>query len=461
MSCNDVAIRLESVTKTYRLAKRPADRIWSHVLNNLGDKCGSGKIGKCLKEHAEKKTRQFHVLNNISLEIKKGESYGILGKNGAGKTTLLQIIAGVLQPSSGTVSVNGRLAALLALGSGINPEFTGLENIYFQGAILGLAKSEIDERLEEIIAFADIGEHISAPVKTYSSGMLMRLAFSIQVQVDPEILIVDEAFAVGDAIFRKRCNKKMDELVDSGVTFLFVSHGEESIRTLTKKAILLEQGKVISRGLTNNVIADYRLRQNILENQYLQKLKRVGVNVASETEHEVKDKSLKDRKLSTHYGEDPISLTDIKLLNDKGEECHVFESNDYVTIKIRMTVLDDLKHLNVGVRIRNVEGVKIYSWGTFNRDMSLYNAGSQLEEKMFWSQEHEKDDVLDFSFRFESRLGENEYEVEIYVAEERKPNFLDQKILLWVSEAAFFKVKLNRKDNFYGGVVDLNMSCDV
>jgi len=457
MSSDDIAIKLERVTKTYSLAKRPADRLSSHVLTTLGNKFGPGKLGNYLKLQGEKRTRQFHVLHNINLEIRKGESYGILGKNGAGKTTLLQIISGVLQPTSGSVMVNGRLAALLALGSGINPAFTGLENIYLQGAILGLKKSEIDQRLEEIIAFADIGEHISAPVKTYSSGMLMRLAFSIQVQVDPEILIVDEAFAVGDAIFRKRCNEKLDELINSGVTFLFVSHSEESVRTLTKKAILIESGRLCASGSTNEVIAEYRIRQNLLENKYLQKLKKVGVMLEEVRECDVKDKALAGKKLSTHYGADPIVLTKIRIMDSKNKECYVFEGNQIIRIEINLKALMELTHLNIGVRLRNVEGVKIYSWGTFNCDMGKYNSGESKEDDLFWKRVFKPGEDLSISFEFESTLGENEYEVEVYVAEERQPNFLDQKILLWVSEAAFFRMNVDRKNKFYGGVVDLDM----
>ncbi len=202
--------------------------------------------------------REFWALKDVSFDVKNGETVGIIGRNGSGKSTLLQIITGTLAPTEGTVITHGRIAALLELGSGFNPDFTGRENVYLNGALLGFSTAQIDEKFDAIASFADIGEHLDQPVKTYSSGMLVRLAFAVQVQVEPEILIVDEALAVGDALFQKRCFQRIEKLVSDGTTVLFVSHDQESVRTLTNRALLLNKGRSVEWGLSSEVVLKYR-----------------------------------------------------------------------------------------------------------------------------------------------------------------------------------------------------------
>lgn len=225
---SDVAIKIAEVTKVYQLYKRPMDRL----------KESMSLIRK--KEYHQK----FYALNNINLEIKKGESIGIVGKNGSGKSTLLKIISGVLTQSKGQVYVDGKVSALLELGTGFNPEYTGIENIYANGLIMGYSKEEMDERLDDIVNFAQIGEYIYQPVKTYSSGMFARLAFATAINVDPEILIVDEVLAVGDAKFQIKCINKMEEFKASGKTVLFVSHTLEQIKRFCSKGIWIDQGEM-------------------------------------------------------------------------------------------------------------------------------------------------------------------------------------------------------------------------
>ncbi|MDZ5724321.1 ABC transporter ATP-binding protein [Acetobacterium sp. K1/6] len=225
---SDVAIKIEEVTKIYQLYKRPMDRL----------KESMSLIKK--KEYHQK----FYALNNINLEIKKGESIGIVGKNGSGKSTLLKIISGVLTQSKGEVYVDGKVSALLELGTGFNPEYTGIENIYANGLIMGYSQEEMDERLDDIVNFAQIGEYIYQPVKTYSSGMFARLAFATAINVDPEILIVDEVLAVGDAKFQIKCINKMEEFKASGKTVLFVSHTLEQIKRFCTKGVWIDQGEM-------------------------------------------------------------------------------------------------------------------------------------------------------------------------------------------------------------------------
>lgn len=245
---SEIAIKVENLSKCYQIYKQPRDRLKQFVLPHF-----QRTIGVTPKQYF----REFWALKDVSFEVKKGETVGIIGRNGSGKSTLLQMICGTLNPTSGSIQTNGRIAALLELGSGFNPEFTGRENVYLNGAVLGLSKDEIDNRFDHIVEFADIGEFIDQPVKTYSSGMFVRLAFSIQSNVNPEILIVDEALAVGDAYFVHRCMLRFHELQKLGTTILFVSHDATAIRSLCSKAIWLADGNVIAKGDTVNVVDSY------------------------------------------------------------------------------------------------------------------------------------------------------------------------------------------------------------
>ena len=235
----DIAISLKNVSKCFQRYAHPVDRLKEILL--------PGKS----------KTSQFWALRNVDLEIEKGQTVGIVGRNGSGKSTLLQIIAGTLTPTTGEVVVRGRVSALLELGSGFNPEFTGSQNVFFNARLLGLTQQEIEDKFDAIAAFADIGDFIKQPVKTYSSGMFVRLAFAVAVNVDPEILIVDEALAVGDIVFQHRCMRRMRSMMDSGVTTLFVSHDSGAIKTLCNSAVMIDAGKIYTNGTPNDVIIKY------------------------------------------------------------------------------------------------------------------------------------------------------------------------------------------------------------
>ncbi|MGR9108600.1 MAG: ABC transporter ATP-binding protein [Gammaproteobacteria bacterium] len=233
-------IEVENTSKSYRLYDRPRDRLLQTVF-------------------AGRRTfyREFQALHDVSLRVGPGESVAIIGRNGAGKSTLLKLIAGVLQPTSGRIRVSGRIAALLQLGTGFNPEFTGRENIYFNGAILGFTRADIKRRFDEIAAFADIGDFIEQPVKSYSSGMTMRLAFAVSVCLEPEILIVDEALAVGDALFQFKCKVRLQEVIQRGTTLLFVSHDMSAVRAFCTRAIYLEHGRKKIEGEPETVTESY------------------------------------------------------------------------------------------------------------------------------------------------------------------------------------------------------------
>lgn len=240
MSSN-IAISLSNLSKSYQIYEKPSDRFWQIL---LGEK--------------KKYVRSFQALNDISLEIKRGEVVGVMGVNGSGKSTLLQLICGTLNPTTGIISVGGRISALLELGSGFNMEFTGKENVQLSAAIRGMGAQEIAQRYQAIIDFAQIGDFIDQPVKTYSSGMLVRLAFAVAINSDPDILVIDEALAVGDELFQKKCFSRLEFLREQGVTIFFVSHSGQQVVELCSRAILLDRGELLMSGAPNAVYASYQ-----------------------------------------------------------------------------------------------------------------------------------------------------------------------------------------------------------
>jgi ABC-type polysaccharide/polyol phosphate transport system ATPase subunit len=246
---SEYAIKVEGLGKCYQIYSHPRDRLKQFFLP---------KLQHIIKKNSNRYYKEFWALEDISFEVARGTSLGILGLNGAGKSTLLQIICKTLNPTSGSVSVNGRVAALLELGAGFNPEFTGLENIYLNGSIIGISRIDIENKIDQILEFADIGEFINQPVKTYSSGMYVRLAFAIAIHSDPEILIIDEALAVGDFIFQQKCNLFIKEKL-AGVTKIFVSHDIGAVANMTEKAIVLRQGKLIFYGDSQSAIQAYQI----------------------------------------------------------------------------------------------------------------------------------------------------------------------------------------------------------
>lgn len=251
MSSDDIAIRVQNLSKCYQIYDAPRDRLKQFILPRL-----SRITGLPRKQYF----REFWALKNVSFEVNKGETFGLIGRNGAGKSTLLQILCGTLTPSSGSVQINGRVAALLELGAGFNPEFTGQENVYLNATVLGLSKEEIDTRYESIIAFADIGEFINQPVKTYSSGMFVRLAFAIAIHVEPSILIIDEALSVGDIAFQNKCILKIRELRDKGTTLLFVTHDLSTMQLICDQVAWLDSGGIAMLGDPVAVSQEYYVK---------------------------------------------------------------------------------------------------------------------------------------------------------------------------------------------------------
>lgn len=256
---SDIAIKVENLSKCYQIYDTPRDRLKQFVYPKI--KGALAPIKKLITGHQSPITnyyREFWALKDVSFEVKKGETVGIIGRNGSGKSTLLQMICGTLTPTSGTVQTHGRVAALLELGSGFNPEFTGRENVYMNAAILGVSQDEIDARFDDIAAFADIGEFIEQPVKTYSSGMLVRLAFAVAINVQPEILVVDEALSVGDELFQRKCFSRIEAIRAKGATILFVSHSGGQIVELCDRAMLMDAGERLAMGKPKQIVGRYQ-----------------------------------------------------------------------------------------------------------------------------------------------------------------------------------------------------------
>jgi len=284
MSSEEIVIDVQNLSKRYEIYATPRDRLKQLVVPNLYR--AATRLGRMFGRKSDKPPptyfREFWALQHVSFQVRKGETLGIVGRNGSGKSTLLQLICSTLAPTNGDVAVKGRISALLELGSGFNPEYTGRENVFLNGQILGLSKKELETRYDAIIEFADIGDFIDQPVKTYSSGMVVRLAFAVAINVDPEILVIDEALSVGDVGFQARCFAKLSELKQHGVTLLFVSHSPDAVTQFCDRAILLDRGKMLLLGTPYQTIRAY----NYLANAGPASLKDVRKEVIALTEAE-------------------------------------------------------------------------------------------------------------------------------------------------------------------------------
>ena len=423
---SDIAISVKDLTKTYRIFGHPGDRI-KHALT-FGRK----------RFHTE-----FTALKNVSFEIKKGETVGIIGRNGSGKSTLLQLICGILKPTSGSVEVHGRISALLELGAGFNPEFTGRENVYFQGAVTGLSKEEMSLRFDDIAAFADIKEFIDQPVRTYSSGMFLRLAFSVAVHVEPDILIVDEALAVGDAFFQKRCHERIRQMQSSGLTVIMVSHDHELVRNLTSRALLLGQGAVVFWGDARE--ATHRYRKIIFEGEAL----RLAEKDATAMQPQASALNENGRE----YGIGGARIASLRILGCEGEPCLVFRPGQRMQIEIRVLAEAALDRLNISTVIRTLQGWKIYSWGTFNQDLSVWAGGDNAET--FWDKSFRPGDEIVVTLALECNLGAGSYEVQAVVSRELEKQYGSQQVLHWRDDLGSFQIEMDMHHHFFGGLCDL------
>lgn len=384
----DVAISVNHVSKVYKLYDNPMDR--------LKESLGLSR---------KKKYKEHYALNGISFEIKKGETVGIIGTNGSGKSTILKIITGVLNPTSGSVQVDGRISALLELGAGFNMEYTGLENVYLNGTMLGFSKEEIDARLQDILDFADIGEFIHQPVKTYSSGMFVRLAFAVAINIDPEILIVDEALSVGDIFFQSKCFRKFEEFKERGKTILLVSHDLSSISKYCDRVILLNKGNKVSEGSPKVVVDEYK---KILANK--------SEGVETETKEEAIDtpdqevqneqngkfsiknnwsKSFPLNPEFIEYGTGKAEILDFLIRDCNGNITNLIEKDTEFEIKMKVKFHDAVSEPIFAYTIKDIRGTDLTGTNTMYENAPV--------------REMHKDDVQEVGFRQKMTLQGGEY----------------------------------------------------
>ncbi len=372
----DVAIRVSHLSKSYRIWSDPAARLKAPLLSGLSRLIPADlPARKRLQARADGYVRDFHALRDCSFEVKKGETFGIVGYNGAGKSTLLQLVAGTLTPTSGEVEVHGRIAALLELGSGFDPNFTGVENVFLNGSILGLSDREIRSRFDEIADFADIGDFIHQPVRTYSSGMMMRLAFAISVCVEPQILIVDEALAVGDNYFVNKCFHRLGELKARGVTILFVSHSAATVTSLCSRALLLDHGGVLMLGEAEQVVNRYNQLVREKQSADVQRLSQpapapvAGAATAVEgrrlgRSEFVPDPELEKRCRTTRFGNGAARVVRVRLEDTAGQERGEFLHGQNVVIKFFCEFHEDVEEMVVGYFCRTDTGINLTGTNT-------------------------------------------------------------------------------------------------
>lgn len=347
---DSIAIKAEKISKIYKLYNSPVDRL-KESLHPL----------RRLYHH------NFYALDDISFEIKKGESVGIIGKNGSGKSTLLKIITGVLTPTSGSATVNGKVSALLELGAGFNPELSGIENVYFNGMLMGYTREEIDERLDAILAFADISEFVYQPVKTYSSGMFVRLAFAVAVSVDPDILIIDEALSVGDALFQQRCIARISAMRDSGLTLLFVSHSPDTIRALCDNGIWLERGRIKMIKEAVKVSNAYQ-HEIFLENNRLRAdtvLQAESINLDNSSEQV--NKSIIEEATRDITSTKDIRVHYVQLKNSRGEVVDALDQGEEFQIEVQLSSGVLIPNLSIGILIKDRLGIDLTGESNFNK----------------------------------------------------------------------------------------------
>jgi len=348
----DTVIRINNVSKTYRLYSSHADR-----------------VKETFHPFRKKYHRPFKALNNISLKVNKGKTLGIIGRNGSGKSTLLQIISGIVKPTIGTVEVNGRISTLLELGAGFNPEFTGRENVYLNGAILDFSREEIDERFDEIVSFADIGEFIDQPVKVYSSGMFVRLAFAVQACVNPDVLIVDEVLSVGDIFFQQKCHARMEALQTRGTAIVLVSHDMASIERYSTQVMLLDKGHCFFLGQPNEAVERYYQIEHSL-NPEVKSSHSTEVTELCEKKPSIETDTISDWPPPEAFlnigravlvGEEDIAKCNgIALCNYKGKACTTFEIGEVAYFYYEFEILQDIQVPVGGVVLTNKMNINIH-----------------------------------------------------------------------------------------------------
>jgi ABC-type polysaccharide/polyol phosphate transport system ATPase subunit len=409
-----VALSVEKVSKQYRIYARPGDR--------LAESLTRGR----LKRH-----REFWALKEVSFEVEAGTTTGVIGPNGCGKSTLLQIIAGTLEPTTGSVYREGRVAALLELGAGFDPEFTGAENVYMNAALMGLSRRETERLFPDIERFAEIGQFMHQPVKTYSSGMFVRLAFAVASNVEPDILIIDEALAVGDAVFQHRCLRRIKEIQERGATVLFVSHDAAAVRALCSRAILLGAGRVLNDGPPSEVLNHYQKIVMEREQAYEDEAAK-----PEEGEGEAREgEAFTPLRYDYRHGDGTAEIIGAELLDASRRAAGIVESGAPLTLRVRARFNRDADDAVIGFLFNDSRGVHAYGTNTKEQqvDLGLLRRGETVE----------------VSFAFDCWLGLDQFSVSLAVHSREGVSYD------WLDGALFFRVT---SPVLIEGVANLNAS---
>jgi teichoic acid transport system ATP-binding protein len=348
---DEIAIRIDNVSKLYKLYDKPMDR--------LKESLGFSK---------KKRYKEHYALSNVSFDVKKGETVGIIGTNGAGKSTILKIITGVLNPTSGNVQINGRISALLELGAGFNMEYTGIENIYLNGTMIGFSREEISQKLDDILAFADIGDFVNQPVKTYSSGMFVRLAFAVAINIEPEILIVDEALSVGDVFFQAKCFHKFEEFKEMGKTILFVSHDLGSIGRYCDRVILLNKGVKLAQGTAKEMVDLYKkvlvdqIETDTLENKE---------SLEDKCDTLIWKNNYMVNPNCQEYGDGKAEIVDYAIIDSQQLYTNSIVKNTEFSIKLKVKFKEQIEEPILAFTIRDLKGTDVTGTNTMYEKVNI------------------------------------------------------------------------------------------
>lgn len=373
---DEIAIKVEDLTKIYKLYDKPTDR--------LKESLGLSRHKVLSKDH--------YALQHVSFDVKKGETIGIIGTNGSGKSTILKIITGVLNPTGGNLTVNGRISALLELGAGFNMEYTGIENIYLNGTMIGFTREEIEKKIDDILEFADIGEFIHQPVKTYSSGMFVRLAFAVAINIEPEILIVDEALSVGDVFFQTKCYRKFEDFKKMGKTILLVSHDLSSISKYCDRVILLNKGKKLAEGVPKQMVDMYKkVLVNQLDLDDQGKLTEVvpekkTVLAADIENQEEWSPSFDVNPHINEYGDKKAEIIGFNILDEKGLSSNTIEKGSTCTVKMRVRFHDKINDPIYAFTITDLKGTDITGTNSLFEKVNVKSKGPGEYQEIAFTQ---------------------------------------------------------------------------
>jgi lipopolysaccharide transport system ATP-binding protein len=414
---NALVAKAENLTKIYKLYNSPLDRLKETL-------------------HPLRRTyhQDFYALNEVNFEISKGESVGFIGRNGSGKSTLLKILTGVLTPTSGTVKIIGKVSALLELGAGFNPELTGIENIYFNGMLMGSTREEMDKRLEDVLSFADIGKFVYQPVKTYSSGMFVRLAFAVAINIEPEIMIVDEALSVGDAYFQQKCLRKIRTFKDRGGTIIFVSHDMGAVKTLCDRAFVMKSGNIVDSGYPGEM-ADL----------YMSMIMKEELSVSIDTELVRKVGYHESGSVGIDAG--AVMIRSVTLTDNSGLELMSVMSETDITVTFNLDILKEIKEPIYGIHLRDRCGVSVFE--THSVCMGIPPEAVQAG------------DSLSVAFSFNCNLFPGDYSISFGCCNKPVGTIYSEEALLWQHDVIILKVMKNEKSIEYAGYFNLKPTLEL